>query len=164
MRNKTLICLHGFTHNGQFFDILASKIAESSDWNVICPTFRGRGNEKFDETSNYNYVNYVKSLEEMTAEIENFSILGSSMGGLIAIMYAANNPNKIENLILNDVGAFIKSEALSNVGKYINPNVEFNNEADVLNRLKNEFSESNLSLDELDHLKSIFCEKKYSKI
>lgn len=156
MNSKILVCLHGFTHNGKFFSKLANKLT-ASGWLVIAPTFPGRGEQYYEEDpKNYNYARYVEYLEEITRDIPKFSILGSSMGGLIAMMYLQRNAGRVNNLILNDIGNYIPQDAISKVGYFVNEEVNFSADIDLDNRLKEEFKESNLSDDEFSYLKEIF--------
>lgn len=157
MSKQTLICLHGFTHNGRFFEKLA-KYLTSEGWMVICPTFLGRGDQEYVEAKEYNYRNYVNYLEQITTKLDRFSILGSSMGGLVAMMYADKNPGKIQNLMLNDVGNYISSDAITKIGKFVSPKTQYKNKEALNERLQEEFKESNLDKEELDFLKDIYTE------
>lgn len=159
---KTLICLHGFTHNGRFFEKLAEKLTQYG-WLVICPTFLGRGNQENDEPSKYNYETYVEYLEDITKDFSNFSLLGSSMGGLIAMFYADKNPKKIDRLILNDVGDFIDRNAIAEVGKFITKQTDFSSQTDLNKRIEQEFLESHIDDKELKFLKDIYTENNQLK-
>ena len=159
-----LIFLHGFTHNGLFFRKIAEHLIKTKkeDYLIICPDLPGRGLSSYLEKSkNYNYALYKKDLGLIFEDLsytkrEKITLTGSSMGGLIGMMFASENPNIIHKLILNDVGNFISSKEIFKIGKFVNNNIEFNSEKEVLNRIREEFSESNLSEESIEFLKSIY--------
>ncbi len=157
MAQKTLICLHGFTHNGKFFEKLAQNLT-SFGWAVGCPSFFGRGDQHKLPSNEYNYETYVNYLEKITENLKDFSLLGSSMGGLTAMIYIDRHPKRVKKLILNDVGSFISSDAIKKVGAHITSKVEFGSNEELTSKIKAEFLESNLNNYEIEYLESIYTE------
>jgi pimeloyl-ACP methyl ester carboxylesterase len=69
----------------------------------------------------YNYVSYTA---DCLAILDNFHLrnvewIGTSMGGIIGMMIAANNPGRIRKLVLNDVGIHLSREALMRIFSYV---------------------------------------------
>lgn len=117
---KVLICVHGLSRNSHDFDYLAK--AMSPHYRVIAVDVAGRGqSDWFDDKSQYNYGTYVA---DMLALVDNLGIkkvdwIGTSMGGIIAMLLFAKRPNLINKLVLNDIGPLISGVALDRIIKYV---------------------------------------------
>ena len=110
---KVLICVHGLTRNSRDFDNLAATLV--SHYRVICPDMAGRGQS--DWLSHPEQYTAEVYLADMLALLKYLNLkqvdwLGTSMGGLIGMMLAAQQPPLIRHLILNDIGPFIPKEGL----------------------------------------------------
>jgi pimeloyl-ACP methyl ester carboxylesterase len=111
-----ILCLHGLVRNGRDFDKLASAI--SGSFRVISLDIVGRGKSQWlDDTNNYNYETYVNDILEFIRQqnLENLTIIGSSMGGIIGMILANMKPELIKNLLLNDIGPVIPVEVVKNI-------------------------------------------------
>ena len=69
----------------------------------------------------YGYPTYVA---DCLAFLDNFHLrqvdwVGTSMGGIIGMMLASQAQNRIRRLVLNDIGSFLKKEALERIYAYI---------------------------------------------
>jgi pimeloyl-ACP methyl ester carboxylesterase len=116
-----VICVHGLTRNGRDFDYLARAL-EGDGRQVFCPDIAGRG--KSDWLANPADYNYAQYLTDMTALIartgaESVDWVGTSMGGLIGMLLAAEANTPIRRLVINDAGPFIPLIALKRVGVYV---------------------------------------------
>ncbi|MGH3115828.1 MAG: alpha/beta fold hydrolase [Gaiellales bacterium] len=67
---------------------------------------RGSGQTELGEASELTFARAVADLERLRAGlgIERFSILGHSLGGHVAYLYASRYPERVEALLLVDVG------------------------------------------------------------
>jgi pimeloyl-ACP methyl ester carboxylesterase len=122
-----VICVHGLTRNGRDFDYLARAL-EGDGRQVFCPDIVGRG--KSDWLANPADYNYAQYLTDMTALIartgaESVDWVGTSMGGLIGIMLAAEVNTPIRRLVINDAGPFIPLIALKRIGAYVGQSLVF---------------------------------------
>lgn len=118
--SRTVICLHGLTRNGRDFDTLARALANKC-W-VICPDMPGRGmSEPLSDPADYQYPVYLQTCAALLAHLDCESVdwIGTSMGGLIGMMLAAQPNSPIEHLVLNDVGALIPGKALERIASYV---------------------------------------------
>jgi pimeloyl-ACP methyl ester carboxylesterase len=118
--SDTLIAVHGLTRNGRDFDGVAGALAE--DFRVICPDVVGRGrSERLRDGALYGYPQYLADAAALIArlDVEEVDWLGTSMGGLIGLMLAAQPGTPIRRLILNDVGPFVPKAALERIGGYV---------------------------------------------
>ena len=105
----TLLCMGGLTRNGMDFSALASLL---SRYRVIAVDQRGRGHSEWDPNP-ANYTPLVQSkdmfglLDQLHLPQQNSSrlvLLGTSNGGLMAVIMGATQPERFSGIILNDVG------------------------------------------------------------
>jgi pimeloyl-ACP methyl ester carboxylesterase len=125
-KNPTLVCVHGLTRNARDFDTLAA--AMQTDFRVICPDVVGRGQSDWlANADGYGFVQYLADMTALVArlDVEHIDWLGTSMGGLIGIMLAAQPGAPIRRLILNDVGPHIPQTAMQRIADYVGINPVF---------------------------------------
>jgi len=138
-----VVCVHGLTRNARDFDFLA--MALENDCRVICPDVAGRGQSDWlDHSEDYSYPVYLSDMAALLARIsdgtrvprffarllgrssENYlDWVGTSMGGLIGMMLAAQPKSPIRRLIMNDVGWLVPAEALRRLGDYVGKTPRF---------------------------------------
>lgn len=117
---KVLVCVHGLTRNGRDFDYLARILA--ADYRVICPDVVGRGKSDYlKDPADYGFPLYLNDMVALLARLDVPSVhwLGTSMGGLIGMMLAAQPNTPITRLVLNDVGPLVTKESLQRIGQYV---------------------------------------------
>jgi len=129
---RCVVCVHGLTRNGRDFDRLAAVLAQRL--RVVCPDVVGRGQS--DWLTNPRLYGYPQYLADMTAllarlDLERVSWVGTSMGGLIGLMLAAQPQAPIERLVINDVGPFIPKAALERIAGYVGADPVFEDLAAV---------------------------------
>jgi len=97
--SEDLVLVHGWMVSGAVFDSLLPHL-DAARFRVIVPDHRGAG----DSTScdSYSLQDYVADLDAIVADAgaASFNLLGHSMGGQIAQLYAATYPAKIKKLAL----------------------------------------------------------------
>lgn len=121
---KTVVCVHGLSRNGRDFDWLAESLA-AQDYRVICPDMPGRGRSPdFSNPAWYNYPQYVADMVTLLAQlnVESVDWVGTSMGGLIGMMVAAQQDHPIRRMVINDIGPFVPAAALSEIKQYVSLN------------------------------------------
>ena len=117
---RVLLCVHGLTRNGRDFDNLARSMA--SEYRVICPDVVGRGvSDWLLVKTDYGFPQYVNDMITLLArlDVEEVHWVGTSMGGLIAMIIAALPGTPISRLVLNDVGPVITVEAIERIAEYV---------------------------------------------
>ena len=127
-----LIAMHGLTRNGRDFDSLARAL--SPRVRVICPDVVGRGKSDWlANASLYGYPQYLADSAALIAAVGAGSLdwLGTSMGGLVGMMLAAQPLTPIRRLILNDVGPFIPKASLTRIGGYVGQDPHFTDLAEL---------------------------------
>lgn len=124
---RVTVCVHGLTRNGRDFDRLAAALA-SDGRHIICPDIVGRGQS--DWLSRPDLYSYPQYLADMTVLLGKFGDVevdwvGTSMGGLIGLMLAAQPHTPIRKLVLNDIGPFVPQAALARLAGYVGQAPEF---------------------------------------
>lgn len=115
-----IVCLHGLTRNLRDFDALAPHLAETR--RVLAFSMRGRGESDWDPNpSNYNPGIYVQDvLTALTAlGIDRTIVIGTSLGGLMAMTMAAVRPTVLAGVVLNDVGPVLEPVGIARIGTYV---------------------------------------------
>lgn len=118
---RTVLCVHGLTRNGRDFDALAEALA-SDGVRVVAPDIPGRGRSAWlSDAVDYGYPFYVGVMASLIARlrVERLDWVGTSMGGLIGMMLAAQKNTPVRRLVLNDVGAFIPKAAIARIATYV---------------------------------------------
>jgi len=115
-----LLCLHGLTRNSRDFEAFAQHYA--GRFRVVAPDFRGRGLSNWDpEPSRYNPATYAADVLALLDElaIEQAIFVGTSLGGLVTMVVAAIQPERIAGAILNDVGPELDERGLNRIRGYL---------------------------------------------
>lgn len=107
----TLICLGGIANAARRFDYLARALARQ--YHVLCLDWAGRGRSGWlTEQSDYSFESNVAQVMALIRHkrLSQVTLLGSSLGGSVAMRVAAEAPHLVDRLILNDIGPFIPME------------------------------------------------------
>lgn len=124
--DKVLVCVHGLTRRGRDFDFLAQAVEER--YRVICPDMPGRGQSDWlADKNDYDYATYVAAAAAVIAYsgARQVDWVGTSMGGLIGMMVAAQPNSPIGRMVVNDVGPFLPKAALRRIGSYVGTNPRY---------------------------------------
>lgn len=122
---RTVICVHGLARYGRDFEYLAQDLAQNG-FSVIAPDMVGRGkSDRFDHKENYSYEQYKKDIKSLWnhLSIESVDWIGTSMGGILGMMLAAEDNTPITKMIINDVGPYIPVAGLERIRKYLTSRV-----------------------------------------
>jgi pimeloyl-ACP methyl ester carboxylesterase len=125
---RVVVCVHGLTRNGRDFDTLATELADR--FRILCPDMPGRGESEWLEDANdYSFPTYLTTLTAMLAHarVERFAWVGTSMGGLLGMILAAQSRSPITRLVINDIGPVIEPAALTRIAGYVGLNPTFDN-------------------------------------
>jgi len=99
-----VVCVHGYTSSAEAFNAPARRFQDH--FHLIVPDVRGHGESAWSPTGAYQYSDQVSDLEEITNQLglERFTLIGTSMGGIIAMAYAGAHPERLVRLVINDIG------------------------------------------------------------
>jgi len=116
-----VICLPGLTRTTTDFEFLALTLANHGR-RVVALDYRGRGLSDYDPNpANYNVgVELTDLITALTAlRISRAIFIGTSRGGILAMMLATVRPDLIAAVILNDIGPLIELEGLLRIKSYV---------------------------------------------
>ncbi len=114
-----IVCLHGLSSNAHNFDALAPYLAPK--YRVISIDVRGRGDSEWGPPTQYLPQTYASDLAAMldAIGIARANLIGTSMGGVIAMMFAGGWPERAERLVLNDIGPDIDTAGTERIANYV---------------------------------------------
>jgi pimeloyl-ACP methyl ester carboxylesterase len=115
-----VLCMHGLTRNARDFASLAESL--SATRRVIVPEMRGRGMSDYaPDSDTYSPLTYVQDVEKLLEEqgIDRFTVVGTSMGGLMTMLMAAARPGRMAAVVMNDIGPVVETEGLSRISGYV---------------------------------------------
>jgi pimeloyl-ACP methyl ester carboxylesterase len=99
-----VVLLHGLRSYARTWEPVATALADR--YRIIALDHRGRGDSAWDPAGDYSTGAYVSDLEQLAGSLalERFTLVGHSMGGTNAIVYAARNPGRVRLLAVEDIG------------------------------------------------------------
>lgn len=99
-----VVMLHGIRGYARTFAGLAAALLPR--FRTIAYDQRGRGESDWDPACQYYTDAYIRDLEAIVREIglKRFDLLGHSMGGIDAMVYAAANSHRVRRLVIEDAG------------------------------------------------------------
>jgi esterase len=100
-QGPNLVILHGLFGSSDNWVSIAKKLEE--DFTVFIPDFRNHGQSPHTPTHTYRDMKNDLEIFYLTHNIKNAALLGHSMGGKVAMMFAASFPEKVTNLIVADI-------------------------------------------------------------
>ena len=115
-----LLLMHGLTRNSGDFEALAGHLA--GKYRLIVPDQRGRGRSGYDpDPEHYNPAVYAADMFTLLdgLQIAKVGLIGTSMGGLIAMIMTAMNSHRTGGLILNDIGPDVEQSGLDRIQSYV---------------------------------------------
>jgi pimeloyl-ACP methyl ester carboxylesterase len=114
-----VLCLPGLTRNSKDFEVLAPQLA--ARFRVLCPDLRGRGQSARDPVwRNYQPGTYLADLAALLAElgITRLAVIGTSLGGLLAMLLPSLRPGIVAGIVLNDIGPEIDPVGAERIRTY----------------------------------------------
>jgi pimeloyl-ACP methyl ester carboxylesterase len=99
-----LVLLHGFTGHARSWDAFAE--AMSDRYRVLALDQRGHGESDWAPADAYGVADMADDLAAFVAALglKGFTLLGLSMGGMVAMEYAGRRPSELARLVIVDIG------------------------------------------------------------
>jgi pimeloyl-ACP methyl ester carboxylesterase len=115
-----ILCLPGLTRNARDFERLAERLAP--DWRVIAVEFRGRGESAYSKNpTSYTPLIYVLDVQALIRDLglTGFVAIGTSLGGLVTMLMAEGERERIRGVVLNDVGPELNPAGIDRIRAYV---------------------------------------------
>ncbi len=148
-----LLLMHGLTRNSADFEGLVTHLAEN--YRLIIPDQRGRGRSDYDpDPLRYEPATYVVDMLALmdSLHLDQVGLIGTSMGGLMAMIMAAMEPERFDSLILNDIGPVVEQEGLDRIQSYVGALPPFENWQQAADHCRNVHGEVMIGFDDEDWL------------
>ena len=104
-----VVCVHGYTSSAEAFNALARRIQDRA--HIVAMDVRGHGESAWSADGAYQYAHQAGDLAALVDQlgIERFMLIGTSMGGVIAMVYAGQYGDRLRGLVLNDIGPDVEA-------------------------------------------------------
>ena len=115
-----VLCMPGLTRNSRDFAALAEHL--SGPYRVLCAEQRGRGRSDYDPNwENYHPGTYVNDMWTLLdhLDVERVALIGTSLGGLMAMIMGATARERVAGIVLNDVGPEISADGIKRIQAYV---------------------------------------------
>jgi pimeloyl-ACP methyl ester carboxylesterase len=128
-----VLCLPGLTRNSRDFDTI------SLDRNLVAADFRGRGSSQYaSDPATYRpdveLADTIALLDHL--KLDRVAIIGTSRGGIVALLMAAFHPVRVAGILLNDIGCVLQPEGLLRIRSYLGVDVNFSSWEQAVEALK----------------------------
>ena len=99
-----VVCVHGYTSSAEPFNGLARNFHDR--FHIVVPDVRGHGESAWSPDGAYQYRDQVSDLAGLVDQLglTRFVLIGTSMGGIIAMAYAEAHADRLLGLVINDIG------------------------------------------------------------
>jgi pimeloyl-ACP methyl ester carboxylesterase len=121
---QPILCLPGLTRNAKDYHTLALYLSglPNGPRDVYALDYRGRGRSDWAaDWKDYNvHTECLDVLDFMTVKgLERVHVIGSSRGGIIAMVLGLMRPAALVSVILNDIGPVIERDGLMRIVGYV---------------------------------------------
>ncbi len=129
-----VLCLAGLTRSSTDFDFVAPHLP---DVRLIRADYRGRGGSEWTGAATYTVPREAKDAIELLDHLglEQAAVIGTSRGGIIAMVLAATAKARLLGVLLNDVGPVLERAGLEKIFDYVGRNPAAKSMADLVAKL-----------------------------
>ncbi len=116
-----ILCLAGLSRNSRDFQQPALRFA-AQGFRVICTDYRGRGRSAWDpKPANYMPPVYLEDIRHLLTllDLHRVIVVGTSLGGLLAMGLGTAMPAALAGVVLNDVGPVLPASGIARIRGYL---------------------------------------------
>jgi pimeloyl-ACP methyl ester carboxylesterase len=116
----TVLCLPGLTRNCRDFEGVAERLA--GRYQVACLDLRGRGDSAYAaDPLSYVPLTYLADIARFvdTTGLRDLIVIGTSLGGILAMLMAGAGTANLRGVVLNDIGPVIDEAGLHRIRGYV---------------------------------------------
>ena len=131
-----ILCIPGLTRNARDFEPVADRFA--GEWRVIAVDLRGRGMSEYDPNpANYIPPTYAGDILKLLDQlgIADAVFVGTSLGGIITMLMAMHDADRMAGVLINDIGPVLEQRGLDRIGTYVGKAASFASWDDVADDL-----------------------------
>ena len=131
-----LLCIPGLTRNARDFEPVAERFA--GEWRVIAVDLRGRGLSQYDpDPTHYVPQVYAADLLKLLDQlgIADAVFIGTSLGGIITMVMAMRDAERIAGALINDIGPETEQRGLDRIASYVGKPTTYSNWGDLARAL-----------------------------
>ncbi|SDI50064.1 alpha/beta fold hydrolase [Lutimaribacter saemankumensis] len=113
-----VLCLSGLTRNARDFDFVAPHLGHAR---LIRLDYRGRGQSDWADPATYTVPREARDALELMDHLglQKAGVLGTSRGGIIAMMLAATAHDRLLGVAMNDIGPVLEPAGLDVIMGYL---------------------------------------------
>jgi esterase len=99
-----IVCVHGYTGSADAFNALARHLQDR--FHIFALDVRGHGESAWSPSGAYRYEDQESDLGGFVGGLglDKFVLIGTSMGGIIAMTHVAECAERLSGLVINDIG------------------------------------------------------------
>ena len=104
-----VVCVHGYNSSAEAFNALARRLGDRV--HLLAIDVRGHGESEWSRAGAYQYSDQVADLAAVADALvpQPYVLIGTSMGGIIAMAYAAQHGDRLRGLVINDIGPDVEA-------------------------------------------------------
>ena len=131
-----VVCLPGLTRNAKDFETIAPRLAQSR--RLLSLDFRGRGRSGRADPATYRpdqeAADTFLVLDHLG--VGRFAVIGTSRGGIVAMVMAARALPRLAGVLFNDIGPRIDTPGLLRIRGYLGADPQFGSWDEAVAALK----------------------------
>jgi pimeloyl-ACP methyl ester carboxylesterase len=114
-----VVCIPGLTRNARDFDALGPWLAAKGR-RVFAVDLRGRGRSQYGPASRYRAASYADDIRRLirTQNVARAHVIGTSLGGIVAMTMAMGDRSTIAGAVLNDIGPELGAAGVKRIASY----------------------------------------------
>lgn len=127
-----LLMMPGLTRNAGDFEPLVAHLRKK--YRIVAADQRGRGMSEHDpDRENYRPDIYVADMFALldSLGLQHATLVGTSLGGMMAMVMAASRPDRVPALVINDIGPELDETGLDRIKSYVGATPAFDSWEDA---------------------------------
>ncbi|MFN3974679.1 MAG: alpha/beta fold hydrolase [Dehalococcoidia bacterium] len=114
-----MLCLHGAAQNAHMWDFTA--LALCTRYHILALDQRGHGDSSWAPDGDYSLDAFIADLDAFvsTLGLKDITLVGLSMGGRNAFVYASRYPHNVRALVVADTGPEINRAGGDRIGRFM---------------------------------------------
>ncbi len=131
---QALVLLHGFTGHARSWDTFAESM--QANYRVLALDQRGHGDSEW--ATDYAPERMIEDVDAFVQALglKQFALLGLSMGGRNAMMYAPQFPDEVERLVIVDIGPEVSGSGSARIRAGVQARDVFDDPEEALAQLR----------------------------